>query len=152
MSGGAILTLVQSFANMAGYGSGTPYTLTATAAQVAFSTTSPVFTLAAAGIWMFFAGCTVDYVGATLLGNRTISVKLRRTNNTAGDITGAISSFQTQVITALTFTAQSLVLPVVTYQTSNVDDSISIFGSISTVPTLGSVQVTNAWVVGVQIA
>lgn len=131
--------------------SGTGYSLTNTSSAIVFSSNSPTFTVPTTGTWALFSSATVDYNGATLLGARNITLKLRRTNNTPEDVAGALVSTTTQVITALTFTAGDFEIPSVKYS-GTAGDVISMFGSINIVPTLGSVQVTNAWILGIRIA
>lgn len=133
------------------YASGSNYTMTNSSAAVDFSGIDPVVTLTEPGTYMIFARVRADYVGATFLASRTASFKLRRTNNTAADITNSSTSFRTNVITALTSTAQVLDLPVATYTTTNSNDIITIYADVSTLPTLGSFEVSEASIVAMKI-
>lgn len=137
------------------YSAGTAYSLTATPAALAFGTTSPTITIAVAGTYRIRTWMNLTYNGATLLASRTASAKLRRTNNTAADIANGSASISTAVTTVLTssFTnsAPTIMLPEVLY-TAQAGDVVSIFGSISVVPTLGSVDVTSAGIHAQRVA
>ncbi len=135
------------------YGSGTAHTITgASFAAVTFGTSgSQEVTLTTAGSWMLYARARVDYVGATFAAVRTVSLKLRRTNNTAGDVTSAASAFKTQIITTLTFTAMELIIPVVQYDTALATDTIQMQVAIDTDPSAGSIQIVEADIVAVYL-
>jgi hypothetical protein len=128
---------------------GTAYSLTNTSAALDFGTTDPVLTIPAAGTWLIFATAQLDYNGATFAASRTVTLKLRRTNNTAADI--ASRTLKTQVITTLTFTMGVYPIAPQLYTTTNTDDSLSIFGDVSVVPTAGSLDAVAASIVAVKI-
>jgi hypothetical protein len=131
------------------YGSGTAHTITgASFAAVVFGTSgTQEVTLTTAGTWLLQARARVDYNGATFAAVRTASFKLRRTNNTAGDVTNAATAFKTEIITTLTYTALDVVFPPVTYATANVDDILQMQVAIDTDPTAGSLQIVEAEIV-----
>lgn len=133
------------------YGSGTAHTITgASFAAVVFGTSgTQEVTLTTAGTWLLQARARVDYVGATFAAVRTASFKLRRTNNTAGDVTNAATAFKTEIITTLTYTALDVVFPAVTYVTGNVDDVLQMQVAIDTDPSAGSIQIVEADIVAV---
>jgi hypothetical protein len=135
------------------YGSGTAHTITgASFAAVTFGTSgAQEITLTTAGTWMLYARARVDYVAATFAAVRTVSLKLRRTNNTAGDVTAAASAFKTQIITTLTFTALELLIPVVQYVTALTTDVLQMQVAIDTDPTAGSIQIVEADLVAVYL-
>lgn len=130
---------------------GTAYTLTATAAALDFGTTDPTITLTGPGTYMIMARAKVDYSAATFAAVRTATLKLRRTNNTAADLTGGTATFLTQIITTLTYTAGLLPLPTVIYTTTNTDDVIKIFGDVSVLPTAGSIDVSAAELIAIKL-
>lgn len=115
---------------------GTVYTLTATSAAVDFGTTDPVIVIPYAGRWRLQANVQLDNVGASYAASRTVTLKLRRTNNTPADILTATS--QTGVITTLTSSLWNAMLGPVNYDTNNTDDSITVFADVSTLPSAGS--------------
>jgi hypothetical protein len=94
-----------------------------------------------------FARVRTDYNAATFAAVRTATYKLRRTNNTAADVTSSSGAFATSVITAITSTAQTFNLPLVLYTTTNSNDVISLFGSIDVIPTAGSIDAVEANIV-----
>lgn len=108
---------------------GTAYQLTNSAAALDFGTTDPVVVLNKAGRWLIFAEVQLEYTGATVIAE-TASLKLRRTNNTAADVTTA-RTLDLPVATTLTHTYGSFKLPVANYTTAATDDSITIFGNVS---------------------
>lgn len=146
----ADLTGKPSFTPTVAYAAGTAYTLTTTSSAVAFGTTSPTITLPASGTYMIWPTAKINYVGATFLSSRTITMKLRRTNNTAADVANSSTASQTQVVTLLSFTLGTPAIPVVAY-TGSAGDVISMFAGIDVAPTVGSVQVTEASLVAVQL-
>lgn len=135
---GLITTANQLTVNAAG----TVYSLTATSAAVDFGTTDPALTLTAAGTYLLVTDCVLRLNGATFAADRTVTMKLRRTNNTAADVTGGSRSYDTGTTTTITaslvhFNASAI------YTTANADDSVTIFGDVSVVPTVGSLDVAS---------
>lgn len=138
--------------SLAVYAAGTVYSLTNSAAALAFGTTSPTLVINKAGTWLISARVRLDYAGATFAAVRTATLKLRRTNNTAGDLTGATCALKTSIITTLTFSMPNAVIPTVVYTTANTDDSISIFGSLDVVPTAGTLDAVEAEIVATKLS
>jgi len=133
------------------YGAGTAYTLTNAQALVNMGTTPPSLTLTAAGTYLLLARARIDYVGATFAANRTITTKLRRTNNTPADVANAITSAVTEIITTLTYTALVMPIPPVVYTTAVATDTIQLFAGIDVVPSAGSVQIPECEIVAVRL-
>lgn len=123
--------------------SGTAYTLTATSAAVTFGTTSPIVTLANAGTYWISFDIQYSYVGATFAANRQFDEKLRRTNNTAADVTGSTFSEFVPTLTTITDAGPHAHVGPVLYTTANTTDTIQVFADISVLPTAGTVTVTN---------
>ncbi len=123
---------------------GTAYSLTNTAAAVTFGTTSPAITIPAAGTWRVHGWCHVYFNGATFAADQTVTIKLRRTNNTAGDLTNASVSLHTGIVTTLTATMAVVSWEADDYTTSNSNDSLTIFASVGTTPSAGSLQIDQA--------
>lgn len=126
--------------------SGTVFTLTGTTAAIAGGTTSAAIVLPYAGRWLLEAHILAENVAATYAASRTLTFKLRRTNNTAADITGATITAQTGVITTLTSQLFSGTIPPVVYDTSATDDAIALYGHVSTIASAGSSTVNFATV------
>lgn len=133
------------------YGAGTAYTLTNAQALVNMGTTPPSLTITAAGTYLLLARARIDYVGATFAANRTITAKLRRTNNTPADVSNATASAVTEIITTLTYTALILPIPPVVYTTAAATDIIQLFAGIDVVPSAGSVQIPECEIVAVRL-
>lgn len=147
----ALTNLGLGFTPLTVYAAGTAYQLTNTSALLNFGTTDPTLVLTSPGVYLLFGRVRVDYTGATFAAVRTGTLKLRRTNNTAADVANSSTQFLTDIITTLTYTLDVIDLPPVVYTTTNSDDSLSIFGDISTVPTAGSIDTVEASIVAVKI-
>ena len=111
------------------YGAGTAYSLTGTAAAIAFGTTSPTIVIPEAGVWLVQAQVHLARNGATVT-TQTASVKVRRTNNTAADVS-VVPVIDLPASTTLTDTLGIFPIPPVEYTTANTDDSLSIFANVS---------------------
>lgn len=99
--------------------------------------------LTAAGTYRIIASVTLEYNAATFAAVRTVTMKLRRTNNTGTDLTGGTKTIKTRIVTTETSTMM-VVTWVVDYTTANSNDSIEIFGSIDVIPSAGALNVTEA--------
>lgn len=137
--------------NYTAYASGTVYSLTTTSAKVDFGTNDPIVTLGAAGTYMIFTNIRVDYAGLTNAVTQACSFKLRRTNNTAADITNATGSFGVPVVTLLTQTAGDCDVAPVIYTTTNNNDVIELWGNRGGAISVGSINVGSASIVAVRI-
>lgn len=121
---------------------GTAYTMTATYGSLTFGTTSPILTIANAGTYAVYVDVQLNLVGATYVTYDSASIKLRRTNNTAADLAG--STFGTFIPTISTITAVGPYLHVgpIKYTTTNTNDTITVQGTLGTLPSAGSVTAT----------
>lgn len=131
------------------YASGTAYSLTATAALLNFGTNDPQITITEPGIYLLFARVRLDYNGATFSSNRTVTLTIRRTNNTAGDV--ASTAFKVRVITTQSDTAGIIAFPVMIYETLNKDDALELRGLVSVLPSAGSIDAVEAELVAVRV-
>jgi len=125
------------------YGAGTDYSLTATSAAIDFGTTDPTITLINAGTYLVSGTVNLRYNGATFAANRTITLKLRRTNNTAADLTNGTSFFTSGIVTTTTAGFLHVKLNPVIYTTTNTNDAITVFADVSVVPSAGSFDATS---------
>ena len=132
------------------YAVGTAYSLTNTPAALDFGTTDPSLTLTAAGTYLIIATTKLDLTGATFAASRTVTLKLRRTNNTAADLTNGTITYATPITTTLTNTMDYPTWYAV-YTTAATDDVITIFGDVSTVPSAGSLDASAASIVAVRL-
>jgi hypothetical protein len=128
---------------------GTAYQLTATSAFLNFGTTDPTVTVTAAGTYLVLARARLDYNGATFAAHRTITLKLRRTNNTPADLVSCAAG--TDIITTLSYPAADLQTPPLIY-TATAGDILQLWGDVSVVPTAGSLDATEATIVLVKLS
>lgn len=80
----------------------------------------------------------VDYVGATFAANQTVTVSLRRTNNTAATL--ASSTMGTAIVTTVTYSLGEISVITFPYTTVGVSDIIQVFISVSVVPSAGVIN------------
>jgi len=134
------------------YASGTAYSLTSTPALLALGTTTPSLTITSPGTWKLEARVRIDNNAKTTAAVRTITILLRRTNNTAADITDTSCAVKTAIMTTLTFTLTSMNLPTVSYVTLNSDDQIEAWGSADSVAGAGTFDVVEAMIFATKIS
>lgn len=132
------------------YAVGTAYSLTNTSAALTFGTTQPVVTLSGAGVYLILARADLRFNGATFAASRTITMKLRRTNNTPADLTGGTDTGITGIVTTTTGEADTLIMWAL-YTTTNATDIITIFGDVSVVPSAGSIDAVEASVIAIRL-
>lgn len=145
-------TLSNTSASSQTIAAGTAYTLTASNADVAFGTTSPVVTLSATGTYLISATIQTQLTGASFAAAQSVSYNLRRTNNTAADLSGTTFSapLSTVAITTVTDAAPAITISYL-YTTSNATDTVGLRGVISATPSLGSVTCSAATINAVWI-
>ncbi len=129
---------------IAAYASGTVYSLTNTSALVDFGTTDPILTIDKPGTYWVSAKAQLKYNAATFAANQTATCKIRRTNNTASDLTNATRTADLRIITTITDNAGLIEIPETVYTTANQDDHLQLWCSVSAAPGAGSVDVTSA--------
>lgn len=134
------------------YGSGSPYSVTATALGVDMGTTDPTLVLTQPGIYCLRARAKVDLVGATFIANRTVTLKLARVNNGPADLSNSSTSLTIPIVSALTQTLVSVSLPEIFYQTVGANDQVQIFAGIDVLPSVGVVNISEASIIAVRIA
>lgn len=134
------------------YGAGTPYELTNAYAAVVMGTTSPTITLDQPGTYLIEARVLSDYSAATIGGNVDVSVKLRRENNTAADLTGSEATAATRSITATSGLIESFgTYPVVYSTNGRADDVVALYGKIGTAPSSGACVIAEAAIVAIRL-
>jgi hypothetical protein len=127
------------------YASGTAYQITTSFAQIIFGTTSPVVTLDRAGTWLIKARARVDRNGIHINVDHVVSLKLRRSNNTASDITNAATAYDDIAHTASDVETEGLFpFPEVVYTTANNNDIIQMWIMIDQAAVSGSHDVVEA--------
>jgi hypothetical protein len=131
------------------YASGTAYSLMATAAALNFGTANPVVTLPVAGTYLIRYRAHVEYVGATFAAAEAVTLKLRCTNNTAGDLTNFPATAVAAVVTTTTGTLAWVTNEVV--YTAAAGDTITIYGLVAATPSAGALNVVEASIVAQQL-
>lgn len=130
---------------------GTVYSLTNTSAAVTFGTTSPSITLDQAGTYLIIARSNLLYNAATFAAVRDVTIKLRRTNNTPADLAAGMTTLiKTAIITALTYTFGDVFIAGL-YTTTAVNDIVSLYADVSVVPTVGSLDITEANIIAIRL-
>jgi hypothetical protein len=140
-------------------GTGAVYSLTATAALLNMGTTPPTLTLTAPGTYLIFGRARFDWNSATLVTGKTITMKLRRTNNTPADLTfvgGTIAqaAYKLPVGPAgtLAYTAAAFEIPPTLYTTLLTTDIVQLWGSMDVIPSPGTVDTIEASLIALRIA
>ena len=126
--------------NLSVYGVGTAYALTNTAAAIDFGTTDPVIVLDKAGTYLILGHVNLAYNAATVAAE-TASIKVRRTNNTAADLS-VVPVLDLPASTLLTHTYEIVPIPPFVYTTTATDDSITLFANVSAVLSAGTIDAT----------
>lgn len=139
-----------STTNVSAYSVGTVYSLTTTSQKLTFGTTSPSVTLPSPGTYLIISNLTVGYSGLTNLVVNTCNFKLRRTNNTAADLSNTSTSFDVPVVTLLTQTAGDADINTILYTTTNSNDVIEMWGNRTGGVTAGSVNVNQAYILAIK--
>lgn len=136
--------------NISANAAGTAYSLTNAAAAVVFGTTSPSITINQAGTYIVLGSVNLKYNAATMVANRTVTVTFRRTNNTAANV-GTARTGTTRIITTVTDDMGVFPLSPVVYTTVNTSDIITIFASMDTVPSAGTLDVFEAEIYAIRV-
>jgi len=122
------------------YGAGSAYSFTNTAAAIDFGTTDPAIVLTAAGTYLLLGQVNLAYNGATVVAE-TATIKIRRTNNTAADVS-AVVVLDLPAATTVTNTYGIFQIPPVVYTTTNTDDALALFGNVSAALGAGTIDAT----------
>jgi hypothetical protein len=102
-----------------------------TTANTQVGTTTLTLAASSGKNYMLFARLRVDYAGATIAATApTITFKLRRTNNTAADVTNATAAMLTEVVTTFDGTAAELTIIGIPYTTQGASDIIQPMASV----------------------
>lgn len=126
--------------NLSVYGAGTAYAFTNTAAAIDLGTTDPVLVLDQAGTYLIFGQVHMAYAGATVVAE-TATIKVRRTNNTATDLS-ALVVIDLPVATTLTNSYGLEQIPPFIYTTAATNDSITLFANVSATLGAGTINAT----------
>lgn len=133
------------------YAAGTAYTLTGSAALLDFGTTDPSIVIDKPGTYLLSARVQVKRNNSTHLADHDITLKLRRTNNTAADVSNATTTYTDEAHNASNESEGCWILPQVTYSTINADDIIQLWGSVTAAGTGGTHDVIEASIVAMRL-
>lgn len=107
-------------------------------------------TLSETRSYLLVAHIRLDFSVATFEATRTATVKLRRTNNTPGDIANTPQSLETGVVTLEASTFAVVALPPVVYS-ANAGDIIQLFGSVDVAPYSGALAAIDGSIVAIPL-
>lgn len=139
---GKVLTALPAVTD---YHVGGSQALTATPAQILLSQiTLP------AGTYLLISTARIDFDIATFNSEQEVTVKLRRTNNTPGDIANAVAGTNTGLTTLVTETLEVIPLPAVMY-TATAGDTLSLFASVASAPYSGSLNAVEASILAIRV-
>lgn len=130
--------------------SGTIYTITTTVAAVDFGTTDPAIVIPEAGTWLVMGWLQVESVNATIGTTQNLDMRLRRTNNTPGDLRQVI--YDLPALTNITHTVGVFQLQPAIYITANANDAITLFAGLSAALAGGTLTVSRAQVTAVRLS
>lgn len=128
---------------------GTAYTLTTTSAALDFGTTDPTLTIANAGTYSIYVTVQTTLVSATTT-TQSVTYKLRRTNNTAADLTGSVFGNPLPIATITSELGPTTTIGPIKYTTSATNDSITVFGAISASLGAGSATATDCTITAIR--
>lgn len=146
-----VVSLIQSQGHtISVYASGSTADLEGAYAVLNFGTTDPVLTIDVAGTYLLLARVVIRESG--LASDFLANFKLRRTNNTAGDVANSETTFNNGLPSALgSETVDTFVpLPYVVYTTINTTDSIALFAVVNT-PAPGALFATEACILAIKL-
>ena len=89
---------------------------------------------------MIFGQVHLAYAAATVVAE-TASVKVRRTNNTAADLS-VVPVIDLPVATTLTNSYGTVTIPPFVYTTTATDDAVTLFGNVSATLSAGTINAT----------
>ena len=133
------------------YSSGGIYTFTATTDTLKVGISSMTITLTSSGTYLLFGQFNLIYNAATFAASQVITYNLFRTNNTPGVISNSQSQVRTRIITAITDEAGKYETPTLLYTTVNTNDILTLRGSVSVIPSAGSLQANQSNLLAVRI-
>jgi hypothetical protein len=129
--------------------SGTPYTLTETPAKVVFGTTSPTITInkAHGTRCTLFVQATIDVSASEFAADRTVTLKLVKTNGVQADLASASVDVPCGAIATSgqwDLELVSYMQPVVHRVSAEKPDVIELWASIDSLPDTGEVTIEAA--------
>lgn len=126
---------------------GAGFGLSTVSSAVVGGTTSPVVALPTSSQYLIRGRAQVELLGATFAANQTVNIKIRNTTQSA-DVSGATATITLPVVTTVTETVGMFEFSSF-YSPVSAGDSLTIFASVSVLPSAGSVIISNANVTAV---
>lgn len=120
------------------FATGTVYALTGSAALIDFGTTDPSIVIDKPGTYLITYRAQVKRNNSTHIADHDITLKLRRTNNTAADVANSSTTYTDEAHNASNDSEGNWIMPDIPYTTLNSDDIIQLWGSVSAAGTGGT--------------
>lgn len=134
------------------YASGTAATLGTSSALLDFGTTDPSLTLTGTGKWLLFVTVVLEYAAWNSNAAKAVTLKVRRTNNTAADVTNCTTTVTVPLNAgAITGTAYVVTLPVVEYTSSGSGDILQVWGTAAAPVSSGTITASACSLVAAKI-
>lgn len=128
------------------YAVGGSQALTATPAQIL----SLSVTLTEARSYLLIPSVRFDFSAATFADTENLTVKLRRTNNTAADITSAVAVGKIGVVSALSESVPFPGFPSVVYS-AGAGDIVQMYASLSDTPYAGAINAVEGSILAIPL-
>ena len=138
-------------ASYSAYGTGTNAPINNTTGLLTFGTTSPTITITAAGTYFVTAGLSQYFNNANFSTPRTATYKVRRSNNTATDLTETLVTNLLSTGGAMTMDAGGWSLPGAIYTTSNTNDVLEVWATLDGNPASGNFEAKKGWIVAIKL-
>lgn len=120
------------------------------AAMPDFSTTDPTITINGTGAWLIQSRGKYDFNGATFAAVRTLTQKLRRTNNTAADVGNSTVTWKVPIVTTAAHSAGELNNTTI-YTTTNTTDILQLQCAVDVAPSAGSLDIAEASIIATRL-
>ena len=92
--------------------------------------------------YLLFARARFDYNGATIeTSGPIITLKIRRTNNTPGDVTNAVGNAQAALVTTVTNTAGEITIIAIPYTTQGASDIVQPMVSVDSLANVSAGEI-----------
>jgi len=138
--------LLYSMPTMTALATGLTGSISGTAGAAVIS--GPTLTLSQAGTYSLSSMVTTSTAASTFSTAQTAKCWLYRTNNTPGVVANTTAAVVFPIMTTLSIPGPTVAIPPTWYSTSNSDDAIKVYCSISANPSAGEVDVTAVSMMG----
>lgn len=104
----------------------------------------------AAGTYLLFATCRLDFAAASFAASQTVTIKLRETTNGPADLANAVVKCQTGIVTTITQTLFVLPMPPVSYAAA-AGDTVQVFGDVGVAPGAGALNAVEVAILAIKL-